>query len=201
MPIWGLAFTPTDLQGSGIVLTDRDGNAVATIKSSGGVLAVFEPNGAPIANIGIVTPNNLVFTDSTGRSIASLSLQDGKVIITEPEGDPVAAIVLGESDIQGEIIPKILLPLPDNLTGKVDLTGSIEVYAKDVSGTRLVLDKVSVALVSEDFTKYAKVEEGESAKAPTSAPSKSQPKQPSDSKESPSKEDPAPTKDTSKKSP
>ncbi len=199
---WEIDFDSPDLESPGVVLNDGDGNPVARLVSSDGVLAVFEPNGPPIANVGLISPNYIAFTDSDGNPVTSLSLQDGQVFINKGLGGEAIAIIapikagVGEVEEGKAILLTTFIPLSGWVNEVVDLSGSVEVYIKDTAGVRHDLDKVTVAIVSADFTKYAKIEEGGPAKAPTSVPAKSQP-----TKQSPPKEEPAPTKDTSKKSP
>jgi hypothetical protein len=199
-----IAFDSPDLEDPGIILYDGDGNPIATLVSSDGVLTVFESNGAPIANIGLIGPNYIAFTDSDGNPVTSLSLQDGKVFIDMGlGGEPIAIITPIKAGVGGveegkAILLTTFIPLSGWVNEVVDLSGTVEVYVKDTAGVRHDLDKVPLTIVSVDFTKYAKVEEGEPAKVPTSAPSKSQPTKQSPSKENP---DPVPTKDTSKKNP
>jgi hypothetical protein len=159
------------MEDSGVVLSDPAGIPVATLGSSDGVLFVFEPNGLPIATI---EPNAngsnqpvVNFIDPDGNLSASLSPQEGgvfidmgtggaSVAIIAPIKDGVAKVEEGESVYgkveEGEsIVLRILVPLPEGLSGKVELVGSLEISAKDANGVQQKLHTTEVTIEVENF--------------------------------------------------
>jgi hypothetical protein len=205
--LWGDYFSLADVQDPGIVLNDREGNPVATLISSDGVLFVFEPNGSPFATIEPNTNGSnqpvLNFIDSDGNPSASLSLREGGIFIDMGLGGAPVAIVTPNNEgvwkvEEGEsIILTTYIPVTGWVLKEVDLTGTVDLYTKDATGQRTVVSEVPVDIKIDDFTKYMKVEEGEPGKSPTATPAENLSKDttaptkaPSKDKEEPQKEEP-----------
>ena len=195
-PNWGWAFSFADIEDSGVVLSDPAGIPVATLGSSDGVLFVFEPNGLPVATIG---PNAngsnqpvVNFINPDGNLSASLSPQEGGVLIDmglggssvaiiAPIKDGVAKVVEGESVYgkveEGEsIVLRILVPLPEGLSGKVELAGSLEISTKDANGVQQKLNTTEVKIDVENFQPEKVVQKTDQATpVPTQSPTKQTP--------------------------
>jgi hypothetical protein len=202
-PNWGWAFSFADIEDSGVVLSDPAGNPVATLGSSDGALFVFEPNGSPVAILEHKPDpavSSIRFTDSSGEPMVALSLQEGKVVMAEEGGGPLMTLVIGEEGAgkveEGEsVLMRILVPLPEELSGRVEIAGTIEVSTINASGVQQKLNSTLVTIEVEDIQAEKAVQKVDRA---TPVPTQTAPKQTPVPTEAPPKAAPtkAPTRPT-----